>query len=145
MCCFSRQRSWSPTEPTPRPLTSKFIRSGNRFTALQNSTPLRLALNYSEASSSSAKVRLTFCVWIILLHELKFLAIRLPHVESLWTNAFYCLLYACVCSYTKIRAAIHFFFLLPAFKKIYEAPQFIILSRHHSLNTVCALICESVT
>lgn len=96
MCCFSRQRSWSPTEPTPRPLTSKFIRSGNRFTALQNSTPLRLALNYSEASSSSAKVKLTFCIWIIFLHELKFLAIRLRHVESLQTNAFYCLLYASV-------------------------------------------------
>lgn len=72
-----------PGGANSRPLTSKFILSGNRFTALQNSTPLRLALNYSEASSSSAKVKLTFCIWTIFLHELKFLAIRLPHVESL--------------------------------------------------------------
>lgn len=94
-------------EPTPRPLTSEFIRSGNQFTALQNSTLLRLALNYGEASSSSAKVELTFCIWIIFLHEFKFLAIRVPHVESLWTNAFYYLLYASVyASYRKIRAAV---------------------------------------
>lgn len=72
-----------PDGANSRPLTSKFILSGNRFTALQNSTPLRLALNYSEASSSSAKVKLTFCTWTLFLHELKFLAIRLPHVESL--------------------------------------------------------------
>lgn len=31
-----------------------------------------------------------------ILHEFKFLAFRLPHMESLWTNAFYYLLYLCM-------------------------------------------------
>lgn len=78
-----------------------------------------------------------------ILHEFKFLAVRVLHVESLWINMFYYLLYASVyVSYREIRTAIQsvlltLFFLLPAFQKIHKATQFIVLFRHHYHRTLC--------